>query len=72
MMTKRKSAVEPVFGTLTQFLGMREVFTKGIKQTNKVMLISEVTYNIKKYLRFVQKEVESMAKAGQEIIILKN
>jgi transposase len=71
MMTKRKSTVEPVFGTLTQFMGMRKVFTKGIKQANKVMLLSAVAYNIKKYLKFVQKDVESRAKAGQEIIILK-
>jgi hypothetical protein len=26
MMSKRKSTVEPVFGTLTQFMGMRKVF----------------------------------------------
>jgi len=71
MMTKRKSIVEPVFGILTQFMGMRKVFTKDIKQANKVMLMSAVAYNIKKYLKFVQKDVESRAKAGQEIIILK-
>jgi len=34
MRGKRQSTVEPVFGTLTQFMGMRKVNTLGIKQGN--------------------------------------
>ncbi len=71
MMSKRKSTVEPVFGTLTQFMGMRKVFTKGIKQANKVMLMSAVAYNIKKYLKFVQKNAISAVGTGQIIMNLK-
>jgi hypothetical protein len=59
MKKKRQSTVEPVFGTLTQFMGMRKVFTKGIKQANKVMLMFAVAYNLKKYLKFTQKIAES-------------
>jgi len=37
MKGKRQSTVEPVFGTLTQFMGMRKINTIGIKQANKVI-----------------------------------
>jgi transposase len=70
MMSKRKSTVEPVFGTLTQFMGMRKVFTKGIKQANKVMLMSAVAYNIKKYLKFTQKLAQSNKQAAKAVLIL--
>jgi len=62
---KRQSTVEPVFGTLTQFMGMRKVNTLGIKQANKVMLMAAVAYNIKKYLKFTQKLTVTMSKEAQ-------
>nr|WP_321486778.1 IS1182 family transposase [uncultured Draconibacterium sp.] len=62
MKSKRQSTVEPVFGTLTQFLGMRKVNTRGIAAANKCMLMSAVAYNLKKYLRFEQKHIKSGAK----------
>jgi transposase len=68
MKKKRQSTVEPVFGTLTQFMGMRKLFTRGIKQANKVMLLSAVAYNLKKYLKFIQKRVES--KTQTQVAIL--
>jgi transposase len=52
---KRQSTVEPVFGTLTQYMGMRKINTIGIKQANKVMHLAAIAYNIKKYLKFEQK-----------------
>ena len=61
MKGKRQSTVEPVFGTLTQFMGLRKVNTIGIKQANKVMQMAAIAYNIKKYLKFVQKRVKSGA-----------
>ena len=64
MKGKRQSTVEPVFGTLTQFLGMRKVNTIGIKQANKVMLMAAMAYNLKKYLKFTTKIVQSMAKSA--------
>tara|TARA_R110002126_G_scaffold291435_1_gene452419 strand:- start:949 stop:2520 length:1572 start_codon:yes stop_codon:yes gene_type:complete len=59
MKGKRQSTIEPVFGTLTQFMGMRKINTIGIKQANKVMHLSAIAYNLKKYLKFDQKLVES-------------
>jgi len=61
MKGKRQSTVEPVFGTLTQFMGLRKINTIGLKQANKVMHMSAIAYNLKKYLKFTQKRVKSGA-----------
>jgi len=63
MKGKRQSTVEPVFGTLTQFMGLRKINTIGIVQANKVMHLSAMAYNLKKYLKFITKIVKSDAKA---------
>lgn len=44
---KRSSTVEPVFGTLTQFLGMRKINTKRLSNANKVMHMAATAYNLK-------------------------
>ena len=59
MKSKRHSTVEPVFGTLTQFMGLRKINTIGIKQANKVMHMAAIAYNLKKYLRFITKTVQT-------------
>ena len=59
MKGKRQSTVEPVFGTLTQFMGLRKINTIGIEQANKVMHLSAIAYNLKKYLKFTHKRVKS-------------
>ncbi len=61
MKGKRQSTVEPVFGTLTQFMGLRKVNTIGLKQANKCMLMAAMAYNLKKYLKFEQKHPKSGA-----------
>jgi transposase len=63
MKAKRQSTVEPVFGTLTQFMGLRKINTIGIAQANKVMHLAAMAYNLKKYLKFTQKSVKTNAKA---------
>lgn len=62
MKAKRQSTVEPVFGTLTQFMGLRKINTIGLAQANKVMHLAAIAYNLKKYLKFTQKKVKSKAK----------
>ncbi|MFH6605178.1 transposase [Maribacter algicola] len=61
MKGKRQSTVEPVFGTLTQFMGLRKINTIGLAQANKVMHLSAIAYNLKKYLKFDQKRAKSGA-----------
>jgi len=63
MKAKRQSTVEPVFGTLTQFMGLRKINTIGLKQANKVMHLSAMAYNLKKYLKFISKTAKKDAKA---------
>jgi len=65
---KRQSRVEPVFGTLTQFPGLRKINTKGIKQANKVMHMAAIACNLKKYLKFDQK----LAQIKRKSLALKN
>jgi transposase len=48
----RQSTVEPVLGTLINFLSMRRVNTRGIKQANKCMLMAAIAYNLKKMMKF--------------------
>lgn len=69
MKAKRQSTVEPVFGTLTQFMGLRKINTIGIEQANKVMHLSAMAYNLKKYLKFITKTVKSDAKAVCRVVL---
>ncbi|GAA5023982.1 hypothetical protein GCM10011506_07210 [Marivirga lumbricoides] len=57
MKGKRQSILEPVFGTLTQFMGLRKVNTLGIKQ-GKVMMMAAEAYNIKTLTNIMSKEAK--------------
>ncbi len=52
---KRGSTVEPVLGTMLNFLNLKRVNTRGIKQANKHVMMAALTYNVKKYMKFVNK-----------------
>ncbi len=62
----RSSTVEPVLGTLVNFLGMRRVYTKGIKLADKCMVMAAVAYNLKKILKWQSKKSQADAKAMQQ------
>jgi transposase len=53
----RSSTVEPVLGTLVNFLAMRRVNTRGIKQAAKCILMSAIAYNLKKLLKWEQRKI---------------
>ncbi|MEP3627848.1 MAG: hypothetical protein ABJN00_15640 [Flavobacteriaceae bacterium] len=53
--------MEPVFGTLTQLIGLRKMNTISLKQANKVMHLAAFAYNLKKYLKFIEKRSKSGA-----------
>jgi transposase len=72
MKSKRQSTVEPVFGTLTQFLGLHKINTIGIKQANKAMLMAATAYNLKKYLKFNARKAKSEAQSLFDLFIRKN
>ena len=66
---RRSATVEPVFGTLTQFMGLRKLNTRGISNANKCMLVAAMAYNLKKYLKFTKNKAESVAQAAQKTIL---
>ena len=61
MKSKRQSTVEPVWGTLTQFMGLRKINTIGIEQANKVMQMAATAYNLKKLVKFIKKDTQTLA-----------
>ena len=67
----RSSTVEPVLGTLVNYLAMRRVNTRGIKQANKCILMAAIAYNLKKLLKWEQTKVKTavmaMRKAGKSL-----
>jgi hypothetical protein len=68
--------VEPVIGTLVNFTNMKRVNTRGIKNANKQVLMASLTYNLKKYLRFVVKKPSVLSqvvlmKVGKKYAFLK-
>ena len=72
LMKKRQSTVEPVIGTLVNYLGMRKVNTIGLEQANKCMTLSAVAYNLKKLLKhrslFVNNKVNAIKKRLEGVI----
>jgi hypothetical protein len=59
----RQSTVEPVLGTLINFLGLRRLNDRGKSAAHKVMLLSAVTYNLKKLLKYTKKKDLAQANA---------
>jgi transposase len=54
----RSSTVEPVLGTLINFLNMKRVNTRGKKQATKHVLMAALCYNLKKYMKFQGKKAQ--------------
>ena len=56
---QRSSTVEPVLGTLINFMGMRRVWTRGIKNANKFMIGAATAYNLKKWMNYISKKINT-------------
>jgi transposase len=57
----RRSTVEPVLGTLINFLNMKRVNSRGIQQASKHVLMAALCYNLKKYMKYVQRTTKTIA-----------
>jgi transposase len=55
----RSSTVEPVLGTLVNFLGMRRVYTKGVSLADKCMTMAAIAYNLKKLMKWQSPKVQA-------------
>ena len=62
----RQSTVEPVFGILTQHMGLRKINTRGISNANKQMLLAGIAYNLKKLLKYATLPPKSVAGSLQD------
>jgi hypothetical protein len=51
-----QATVEPVLGTLINFMGIRRIWTRGLKNANKFMLGAVVAYNLKKWLNYTEQK----------------
>jgi transposase len=58
----RSSTVEPVFGSLINYTGLKRINTKGLKQANKCMLMAATAYNLKKLLKYKLKPIQEVQK----------
>ena len=57
----RSSTVEPVLGTLLNFMGMKKVYSRKIAQAEKHVLMAALCYNLKKMLKFKGKDTQVQA-----------
>ena len=47
----RMQSVEPVFGSLQQYYGLRRIYVRGKNSAYKVMLMSATAFNLKKWVK---------------------
>jgi hypothetical protein len=64
---KRSSTVEPVIGTLVNFFAMWRVNTRGIQQANKCVVMAAIAYNLKKMMKFKNKQAVGVQAPLHEI-----
>ena len=64
LMRLRQSTVEPVIGTLVNYLGIKGVNTRGLSQANKCLTMATIAYNLKKIpnhkIRLIQNQLEAV------------
>jgi len=66
IMKKRGSTVEPVLGTMLNFLNLKRVNTRGIRGANKHVMMAALTYNLKKLMKFKRLKLEIVTQTLQK------
>ena len=70
----RQATVEPVLGTLINFMGLRRIWTRGLRNANKFMLGAAIAYNLKKWLNYEEQKrktaVVAIKKTGEDLCFL--
>jgi transposase len=59
MKSLRSATVEPVFGQLIHYRGLRKISTKRKSEANKCMIMAAIAHNLKKLLKFTTKKIEA-------------
>jgi transposase len=65
----RSKTVEPVLGTLLNYLNMRRLNTRGMKSANKHVLMSALVYNLKKLMKFNRQKTKIVAESMQKVCL---
>jgi transposase/ribosomal protein S17E len=65
----RSKTVEPVLGTLLNYLNMRRLNTRGMKSANKHVLMSAIVYNLKKLMKFNRQKTKIVAASLQKVCL---
>jgi transposase len=68
MIRRRSATVEPVIGTLVNYLGMKRVNTRGLELANKCMLMAAVAYNLKKLFKYQSLSRATMVNALEAVV----
>lgn len=66
MKKRRQATVEPVLGTLINFMGIRRIWTRGIKSAGKFMIAAASAYNLKKWLNYKPTRIKTAVIALQK------
>jgi transposase len=61
MRRKRSSTVEPVWGTLINFMAAKRINARGLAAANKVLIMASACYNLKKWMKFITTKANSNA-----------
>jgi transposase len=69
LMKLRQSTVEPVIGTLVNYLGIKRVNSKGLEQANKCLSVAAAVYNLKKMLKYQPKRIKATTKSLKSHLI---
>jgi transposase len=55
MKRRRSATVEPVWGTLINFTGMKRINPRGLTAANKCLILAAICYNLKKWMKHIAK-----------------
>jgi len=61
MRRKRSSTVEPVWGTLMNFMAAKRINARGLSAANKTLIMAAACYNLKKWMKFITTKAKSNA-----------
>ena len=59
MKVKRSATVEPVWGTLINFTGMKRINPRGLSAANKCLIMAAACYNLKKWMKHILKDTNA-------------
>jgi len=68
LMKLRQSTVEPVIGSLVNYLGIKRINCKGLAQANKCLNMAAIAYNLKKMIKYRPKQMKlSLVILGEHV-----